>query len=108
MNENEIVRVGDLLLSRSGSCGKAVVVTDEIAGASVSEHVTGITLIDGKLLPEYVELFLNSTAGQFQVRRVLVGSVQEELNRSFWDEILIPVLPMNPILPSYHLQAPEP
>ena len=94
VNENEIVQVGDLLLSRSGSCGRAAVVTDEIAGASASEDVTGITLIEEKLLSEYVELFLNSTAGQFQVRRILVGSVQEHLNRSFWDEILIPVLPM--------------
>lgn len=86
------VKENDVLLTRTGSTGIAVVAPKSVEGAVISQHLTRIILRKG-YNPFYVALFLNSVLGRLQTERPLAGSLQKELTHEGTNSVRIPILP---------------
>ncbi|MEU7921931.1 restriction endonuclease subunit S [Micromonospora zamorensis] len=74
------VRVGDTLVVRAGSPGRAAVVTREYDGANCASVL--ILRRSERVIPEFLAAFLNSPAGQGQVRFSQYGAAQEVISAS--------------------------
>jgi type I restriction enzyme S subunit len=72
------LRAGDVLVVRAGAPGRAAVVPDEYDGANCASV---LILRRGKrLLPEFLAAFINSPAGQGQVRVAQYGAAQDVIS----------------------------
>lgn len=77
-----MLREGDVLISRTGTLGKASLATKELAGAVLSQHLTRLTLPKSGWSPGYVAAFLNSPLGKVQLLYSGYGSTRQELTHS--------------------------
>lgn len=88
---SEVVSTGDVLISRSGTLGVAVPITDEFNGAIYGSYFIR-TKPDPEIInPEYMALFINSLAGQLQVEQKNTGGVQMNLTIDAIENIQIPI-----------------
>lgn len=86
------VKLNDVLLTRTGTIGIAHVVSEEIVGAVISQHLTRITVKD-KVNPFYLAVFLNTKLGRSQTERGASGSMQRELIHNIQRFIKISIPP---------------
>lgn len=84
----------DFLISRSGSLGLVSAVKEEIIDSILSSHIFKITLDVSKIIPEYMEVYLRSTLGQFQFFQKNNGGIIPEINQSALKSIEIVLPPM--------------
>ena len=87
---------GELLVTRSGSIGRVIYVTEQLAGRLISDDLIHIR-IENEVLRYYVYLMLKHTLGQHQMLRNEYGSVQVHLEPSHVRDVIVPI-PENPAM----------
>jgi type I restriction enzyme S subunit len=86
------VASGSILVSRSGSIGNTVIVTEDVANTYVPDHALRLT----PYKPEYCGLlytFFQSQSGQFLITRNKSGGVIESIYEEDLRSLTVPVLP---------------
>ena len=90
-NRMELLRKGDILVSRVGTVGNVCMYNDE-QPATPSDNVLVLRLKElENVRPFYVCIFLNSTHGQCQIRRYSKQSLQEVVNQTSMKSLVIPI-----------------
>jgi len=85
---------GDILLTRKGSFGISVALTENI-DALISSEIFLIRLNRKDINPNYVEVFLNSSICQKQFQSQKVGAIMGSLSQDAVKDILIPIPPLS-------------
>ena len=88
-------QVGEILVTRSGSIGRVIYVTQQLAGRLISDDLIHIRVED-TALRYYIYLMLKHTLGQHQLLRNEYGSVQTHLEPSHVRDVIIPI-PTDPL-----------
>jgi type I restriction enzyme S subunit len=86
-----IVRSGWLLITRSGTVGRCVVVPDVWDGWAASEHVIRVIPDNEKASVGYLYSFLSSSHGQAQLTAQIYGGVVDELSEEQAGSVLVPI-----------------
>ena len=87
---------GEILVTRSGSIGRVIYVTKQLAGKLISDDLIHIRVADPRLR-FYIYMILKNEIGQHQMLRNEYGSVQLHLEPSHVRDVIIPI-PENPSL----------
>jgi restriction endonuclease S subunit len=87
------LQTGDVLVSRSGSLAVTAVVEPEWADALISSHLIRLRIIDRRIDPYYLALFLGALPGKMQIQQRSNGGVQPEINQPALKSILVPIPP---------------
>ncbi|OAI19421.1 hypothetical protein A1359_03770 [Methylomonas lenta] len=90
-------QIGDVLLSITADLGRAAVVTEEIAGSYINQHLALLRVKQDKLNPRYFAAYLSSEAGVTQFKAKNKSAVKAGLN--FTD-----IRTLNILLPAIELQ----
>jgi len=92
-NSKSELKMGDVVVVRTGRPGDAAVVTDEISGMNLIDLI----LVRPKpfLLPEYLVEFLNSGFGRRRIYRGSAGTAQQHFNVSEFERLDIPIPSIN-------------
>lgn len=90
---NHIVEKDWILITRSGSTGRVVIVGDELAGTMITEHVIRV-IVDSNLIdPYYVYAYLASeNIGKVLMEKGIYASVVDHISPEFVCTIPIPRL----------------
>jgi restriction endonuclease S subunit len=80
---------GDLMIAKTARAGAAVVMR---ARSNISQDVIGVRVKRDRVNPFYLAAFLNTQAGQSQMRRWFQGQVQGHLSLPDVRDIAIPLL----------------
>lgn len=83
------LRAGDVVVVRTGQAGAAAVIPPALDGVNCVDVL--IVRPGPYLVPQYLELLLNSEAVRDQVATLTVGSIQEHFNVAALREVLVPV-----------------
>lgn len=86
------LRVGDVLVSRSGSLGVTGVVKEEWADALISSHLIRLRIENPEIDPYYLAVFLATYPGRSQIDQKSNGGVQPEINQPSLKSIVVPKL----------------
>jgi len=81
---------GELLITRSGSIGRVLFVTKQLANSIISDDLIHIRL-DDKDLCLYLYIMLKSEIGQHQMLRNEYGTVQTHLEPHHVRDIIVPI-----------------
>lgn len=82
-----------ILITRSGSTGRVVMVTDSIAGSMVSEHVIRVICDENIIDPYYVYVYLpTENIGKILLEKGIYASVVDHITPNFVATIPIPRL----------------
>lgn len=92
---NMMVSKYDILISRSGTVGKTVLVGDDLSGTAISEHALRLVIDSEKISPKYVFCFLKTKYGMKCMEASSFGSVIITLNEDLIGNIELPVLEDN-------------
>ena len=84
------LRLGDVVIVRTGRPGDAAVVTSETAGFNCIDLI--IARPSSGLVPEFLSLFLNSSHGRDQIVRLSAGTAQQHFNVGALKKLEIPTL----------------
>ena len=85
------ISAGDVVISRTGTLGRAFLATHEIDGAVMSQHVTRLRMHDsGNDKALLIAAYLNSEEGKAQILSVASGSTRLELTHENILETRIP------------------
>ena len=84
------LKVGDVLLSRSGSIGIAAITTEDLKGSIISSHIIRLEP-SGKINPYFLVAFLNSDIGKAQLLRRNNGAVVPEINQPALRSVIVPI-----------------
>lgn len=87
------LQAGDVLVSRSGSLAVTAVVEPEWADALISSHLIRLRIIDKRIDPYYLALFLCALPGKMQIQQQSNGGVQPEINQPALKSIFVPIPP---------------
>lgn len=88
-----IVQKDWVLITRSGSTGRVVIVNDFLAGSMVSEHVIRVICDKEQIDPYYLYAFLaGSKIGKILMQKGIYASVVDHLTPSFIGSLPIPRL----------------
>lgn len=90
---------GELLITRSGSIGRVVYVTDQLDGELISDDLIHVVIEDEKLRG-YVYMFLKTDLAQKQLIRNEYGTIQQHIEPIHVREIIVPLLEDESILDS--------
>jgi len=90
--ENLKVSKGDILISRSGTVGNTVIVSDTLHGVAVSEHAMKLTIDPAKIEPEYVYAYLLTSQGKSSLEILPYGSVIITLGEDFLADVDLPII----------------
>ncbi len=88
------LKVGDVLVSRSGSLAVTGVVEPEWVHSVISSHLILVRISDPAFKPHYVAAFLAAMPGKMQIIQHSNGGVQPEINQPSLKRVLIPRLAM--------------
>jgi type I restriction enzyme M protein len=89
---------GDVLLSRSGTIGKAAIVRNGVAGAIAGNGLYVLRVDAQRLDAGFLQAYLSSPSCQSWLTARARGAVSQHLNRRVLDDLPVPLLPL-------HLQA---
>lgn len=90
--EGLLVHTDDILISRSGTIGNTVIVSDTLNGKAVSEHALRLVIDPDKMDPKYVFCYLNTAHGKRVLESLAYGSVIITLGEEFVANIDLPLL----------------
>lgn len=93
-----ITSAGDVLISIVGTIGLTAIVDKSLDNANLTENCVKVTNLNG-ISPEYLLLYLRSSAGVEAITRGTVGAVQLKLPIKNIQAIPIPLLPKSEIEP---------
>lgn len=88
-----LVKSGDILISRSGTIGNAIIVGDYLDGAAVSEHALKLVIDDTLIDPKYVFCYLKTKQAKMIMEGDAYGSVIITLGEDYVADIDLPILP---------------
>jgi restriction endonuclease S subunit len=95
VRKNVGLEPGDLLFTRKGTFGNAAVVRHEQSHSIISSEIMLLRLLDqAPILPDYLALFLNSTAGYQQIERRVHGVAFYSISQPDLAKTRIVVLPI--------------
>jgi type I restriction enzyme S subunit len=88
------IHVGDVLLNITGaSIGRSALADSRLVGGNVNQHVCIIRTDDRKLIPQLLNMFLLSGAGQRQIDSFQAGGNRQGLNFRQVRSIRVPLPP---------------
>lgn len=91
LTDDDLLMIDDILISRSGTVGKAVVITEEYEGFAFGSFCIRFKVNDKKkTLPEFVAKFINSGLGMLQVQLLKTGAIQSNINSDQIKDIVLP------------------
>lgn len=96
VSKNIELKIGDVLFTRKGSFGNAAPVRAGDEHAIISSEIMLIRLRDeakNKIAPEYLAMFFNSLAGQYQAEQWAHGAAFYSVAQDDLDRFIIPILP---------------
>lgn len=79
LEKGATVRTDDVIISRSGTLGLTIAISDELDGAIFGSYFIRTRPNTNKLHPLYLSLFMNALPGRLQVQRNNTGGVQTNL-----------------------------
>lgn len=88
------LRVGDVLLSRSGSLAVSAVVESTWENALISSHLIRLRIRDTRIDPYFLALFFMTFPGKMQIQKWSNGGVQPEISQPAVKALIVPILPM--------------
>jgi hypothetical protein len=89
-------RKQDILVARTGTLGKATLVTDMFDGCVLSQHVSKITVASRDFIsPACLCLYLNSELGTGQLIDSGMGSTRPELTHLALSSLAVPAIPVD-------------
>jgi type I restriction enzyme S subunit len=80
----------DILLTITGRVGNAAVVTPNLLPANINQHIARLRLSDGRVSPEYLATYLNSSVGLALSNRGVTGGTRVALDYGTIRNIQIP------------------
>ena len=86
-----VVRKGWLLVTRSGTVGRAVICSDDWDGWAASEHIIRVIPNEERCPGAYLATFLSSSFGQVQLTSNIYGAVVDELTEQHMRNVLVPI-----------------
>lgn len=86
------VHKNEILISRSGTVGNSVLISDLLNKKAVSEHALRLLLDEQKIKPSYVFAYLNTEEGRELLQSLAYGSVIVTLGEDFVADIDLPIL----------------
>lgn len=93
ITDRVILKRGDVLISRTGTLGKAAVCCGPVEKAVLSQHLTRLTVKDDQeLKPGYLAAFLNCDLGKYQLILSGYGSTRQELTHSALRDVKVPLV----------------
>lgn len=87
-----LVHKDDILISRSGTIGNTVIVSEILDGKAVSEHALRLVIDADKISPQYVFCYLNTQHGKRTLESLAYGSVIITLGEEFVADIDLPII----------------
>lgn len=87
-----LVEKNNILISRSGTVGNTVIVSEDLNNIAISEHALRLVVDTKKILPEYVFCFLKTKYGMRSMEASSFGSVIITLNEELIGNIELPIL----------------
>ena len=90
--ETLLVNTNDILISRSGTVGNSVIVSDTLNRKAVSEHALRLVIDNSQIDSRYIFCYLNTTHGKRVLEALAYGSVIITLGEEFVGDIDIPIL----------------
>jgi type I restriction enzyme S subunit len=88
------VKSGDVFISIVGSVGLVALIQPSLEGAYLTENAARIVVNPNLIDALYLKYFLQSPAGQQEIRKVVVGSTQEKLAIFRIRDLPIPIPPL--------------
>lgn len=89
INKNIKLKKGNLLLTRKGTFGNAMVL-DKDYDYVISSEVFYIELINDVVIPKYLEIFFNTNIGQYQFDKNKIGAIMGSLSQEAIRSLIIP------------------
>ena len=89
-----LVKKGNILISRSGTVGNTILVSDDLNGCAVSEHAMRLVIDEEKIAPEYVFAYFCTKQGKDSLAILPYGSVIVTLGEEFLGDVDLPLLPI--------------
>lgn len=86
------VRPNDLVISQRGTLGMPAVIPPSYPVWNISANLIAIRNVQ-ELLPAFLQMFLSTRAGAFQLERTLSGQVQGKITTDDVASVLVPRLP---------------
>lgn len=90
-SEAETAKLGDILVSRSGTLGLAAPITEEFDDAIFGSYFIRVRPDNSVFNTEFLALFINSIAGVVQFEAVKTGGIQTNLTISAIENLMIPL-----------------
>ncbi len=94
-NKDIKLESGDLLLTRKGSYGIALVVDKEHTNCIICSEIFRIVLKKENINPYYVSYWLNSSVAQKYIKRISTGAIMGHISQEVLKEIIIPLPEIN-------------
>ncbi|HFD39785.1 MAG TPA: hypothetical protein ENJ31_08085 [Anaerolineae bacterium] len=91
VDKDVVLQPGDVLFTRKGTFGNAAVVRKGQEHAIISSEIMLLRLKDKRVEPDYLALFLNSTAGYLQVERRVHGVAFYSISQTDLASVIIPI-----------------
>lgn len=87
------LKPGDVLVTKTGVYyGKSAVIPEDFPEANTIAHVARL-VPKSNVNPYYLSFFLNSSLGQFQLRRRGIKATRPEIKLVEFQDILVPIIP---------------
>jgi restriction endonuclease S subunit len=86
------VRIGDLIVSRSGTIGISKVISKFDKEVVISSHIMKLKINDNQISPHYLATFFNSKIGKMLIDRISYGGVQKEIGQDELKKLSIPIV----------------
>jgi restriction endonuclease S subunit len=89
---NYQVQEGDIIISRTGTLGSAVLIDQNLSGSAYGSYFIKVTPKHPRLSPQFIAFFLNSRLGKLQSEKWASGGIQTNLTIEAIKSLVVPIL----------------